>query len=348
MAEIIFDCPSCKQPVQADDAWGGQEIQCPLCHAPMIVPQAQAPGSHEPHFTGKGLVEVPKETKLKAGGTQVPRTTGGGGPVIRNFQQQSAKKQNPLVKYAITMVVVAALAASGWYGWPYVKPHLPFLNKDGDNAVLAGTASNQGADTGATPDAAVPPPPKEIPMTPPTHTLDVEQAKVSEGKVNGSIGGTNFVPDTVRLDKIGGQYVLDLRQGTGATPDRGLKVFLNLGATNSPNGQTWTVSPEMKGTVVNRVVKVWKTNPKYAAQEKAFTTGYALKLEFGQLTESNTIPGKIYAALPDNEKTVVGGVFNASTVAGALGTVAAPAASSPQGDANSPEFQRRYGTPPKR
>lgn len=344
MAEIIFDCPACKQAVQADDAWAGQEIQCPLCHAAMIVPQGHAPAPHEPHFTGKGLVEVPKETKLKAGGTQVARTTSGSGPVIRNFQQQSGKKQNLIIKYATTVVVLVALGVGGWFGWPYLKPHLPFLNKDGAAEGVAGTATNPGADAAATPEAAAPPPPKEIPMTLPTHTLDVAQAQVSEGKVNGSIAGTNFVPDAVRLDKVGSQYVLDLRQGAGVTPDRGLKVILNLGATMAPTGQTWTVSQEMKGTPVSRVVKVWKTNPKYAAQEKAFTTGFALKLEFGQLTESNTIPGKIYAALPDNEKSVVGGVFEASVIGVASGTMSpTPAAANPQPDAPSAEFQRRYG-----
>lgn len=343
MADIVFDCPACKQPVQADDAWAGQEIQCPLCHAPMVVPGAP-PAAHEPHFTGKQLVEVPKENKLKAGATQTARSSAGSGAVIRNFQKPVAKKQNPVVKYGVPVLVVAALAVGGWFGWPYLKPHLPFLNKDEAEA----TAANSGADPSVPPaDAApaTPPAPKEIPMTPPAHTLEIAQAVISEGKVNGSIAGTNFVPDLVRLDKVGTQYVLELRQGTGATPDRGLKVVFNPGANSSPTGQTWTVSTEMKGTPVSRVVRVWKTNPKYAAQERLYTTGFALKLEFGQLTESNTLPGKIFVALPDNEKSVIGGVFDANLPGGSAGVGAVPAAQVPQPEATSPEFQRRYGTP---
>jgi hypothetical protein len=114
---------------------------------------------------------------------------------------------------------------------------------------------------------------------------------------------------------------------------------------DSPTGQTWTVSQEMKGTPVSRVVKVWKPNPKYAAQTKAFTTGFALKLEFGALTESNTLPGKIYAALPDPEQTVIGGVFNAiTTLAGGqvLGTPQAPVLDA-QSAAQKAEFDKRYG-----
>jgi len=318
----------------------------------MIVPGAEsvsAPASPEPHFTGKGLVDVPKETKLKAGGTQVPRTTGGSGPVIRNFQQQTARKQNPVVKYSLVAVVVVALGVGGWLGWPYLKPHLPFLNDS--NAATASnrtTPASPGAEAAAAAQPApAPAPVKEAPMTPPTYTLEVAQARFTEGKVNGTITGTNFVPDTVRLEKLPGVYVLELRQGAGATPDRGLRVYMKLSSTNTPAGQSWTVSPEMKGTPISHVVKVWKTNPKYAAQEKSFSSGFALKLEFGELTESNTISGKIYAALPDKEQSVVAGVFHAtSTLVGAAG--AAPAATTPSAVEMSPEFQKRYGSPTRR
>lgn len=351
MADIIFDCPACKQPVQADDAWAGQEIQCPLCHAPMIVPGAP-PTAHELHYTGKQLVEVPKENKLKAGATQTARSSAGSGAVIRNFQKPVAKKQNPVVKYGVTVLVLAALGIGGWLGWPYLKPHLPFLKSE-ETAAADNPAAKEGSGAGeaaSTAEAAVPPAPppvKEAPMTPPVYTLDVAQAKISEGKANGTITGLEFVPDTEQLEKLPGVYVLDLRQGTGATPDRGLRVYLRLTGTNTPAGQSWTVTPDMKGTPVSQVVKSWKTNPKYAAQERAFSTGFALKLEFGQVTESNTIPGKLFVALPDKEKSVVGGVFLATSSAfGAAGETpqAVPAAPA----ALPPEYQRRYGLPGRR
>jgi hypothetical protein len=317
----------------------------------MIVPQSQSHGasaSEAPHFTGKQLVDVPKETKLSAGAIQKPRATGGGGgPVIRNFQPSKVKKQSPWVKYAVTVVVLVALAGGGWFAWPYLKPHLPFLNQGGEATAAAnGSPAGPGAGAAATTETpATPAPPKEVPMTPPIYTLDVSQAKFSEGKVNGSITGTNFVPDTVRLEKLPGLYVLDFRQGTNATPDRGLRVYLRLNPTNTPAGQSWTVSPDMKGTPISQVVKTWKTNPKYAAQEKSFTSGFALKLEFEQFTETNTISGKIYAALPDKEQSVVAGVFHTATaVAGVPGT--APSAAPTPAIQMSPELQRRYA--PKR
>jgi hypothetical protein len=347
MAELIFDCPACHQPVQADDAWAGQEIQCPLCQASMIVPAAQASGGATQDAgreIGKQLVPVPGKTKLSAGATQTKRSSSGSGPVFRNFQEKKVKQQHPAVKWAINGAVVVALVVAGWFAWPYARPYLPFLNKSGEEAAAPAASAGQPTEPGAaTTEPAAPPPPKEVPMTAPEYTLAIASAKISEGKVNGTIVGTNFVPDLVRLEKLTTGYVLEMREGSGATPDRGLRVYLQLNPADSPTGHTWTVSQEMRGTPVSRVVRVWKTNPKYAAQEKAFTTGFALKLEFGQLTESNTLPGKIFVALPDNEKTVVGGTFNAASAqAAAPGTTAQPVAA-PSALEQSPAYQQRYG-----
>jgi len=348
MAEIVFDCPSCKQPVQADDAWGGEQIECPLCKAPMIVPQAQAPSAPAKgaaKHLGKQLVSVPGGTKLSAGAIQVP-SSGGRGIPIRNYQPEQKKRQHPAVRFAIIGVVIVAAVASGWVAWPYIRPHIPFLNKEAEEAGAAPPTVPGEAAAQTPQEPAPPPPPKEVPMTPPVYTLDIAQAKISEGKVNGTIAGTNFVPDVVRLDQVAGGYVLNLRQGAGQTPDRGLRVNIQLQPTDSPTGQTWQVSQGLKGTPISRVTKIWKTNPKYAAQEKPFTTGFALKLEFGQLTASNTLPGKIYVALPDKEETVVGGVFNAATtLVGSQDTGVQEPGISPQSPAQRAEFERRYGIP---
>jgi hypothetical protein len=74
------------------------------------------------------------------------------------------------------------------------------------------------------------------------------------------------------------------------------------------------------------VVKLWKTNPKYAAKQKSFSSGYALKLELGQIT-NGVIPGKIFLALPDPEQSVLAGVFKANTslTDGTATAVASPA-----------------------
>lgn len=307
----------------------------------MILPPANAPSA--PAGGGGRTVErqhvqVPG-MRFSTGATQAPRVSDGRGLPQTTLPRKPVKQPNRAIRYAVNGIVIVALAVAGWFGWPHLKPHLPFFKQTAEEAVVPPADPVAGADT---PDAAAP---TEAPMTAPVHTLDIQQASISEGRVNGRVAGTEFVPDSVRLDRQAGGYLLTLRQGAGQTPDRGLQVHLQMKPGDSPTGQTWTVSQEMKGTPISRVVKVWKPNPKYAAQTRPFTTGFALKLEFGALTESNTLPGKIYAALPDPEQTVVGGVFNAiTTLAGgqAVGTPQPPIQDA-QSAAQKAEFDKRYG-----
>jgi hypothetical protein len=57
-----------------------------------------------------------------------------------------------------------------------------------------------------------------------------------------------------------------------------------------------------------------------------FSSGYAMKLELGQLV-NGALPGKIFVALPDTEQSVAGGTFTASTSLPDVITFVAP----PQG-----------------
>jgi hypothetical protein len=157
-------------------------------------------------------------------------------------------------------------------------------------------------------------PEKALPLIPAVWTLDLAAAKIPEGRANGTISGTNFVVESARVDKIGQAYVLSLRQGTSASVDRELLIYLHLNPAETPAGHAWDVSTDMKGAKVPQVVKRWKTNPKFAPMQKSFNSGYAMKLELGPLTDE-TISGKIFIALPDAEQTVVAGVFTVDTIA---------------------------------
>ena len=110
---------------------------------------------------------------------------------------------------------------------------------------------------------------------------------------------------------------LRLFQGMSGSPDAEILIYLHLNPGESPIGRSWNISPEMKDRSVPQVIKRWKTNPKYAPQSKPYSSGYAMKLELGDIT-NGVLAGKIYVALPDTEQTVVAGLFNAMT------TVASP------------------------
>jgi hypothetical protein len=118
----------------------------------------------------------------------------------------------------------------------------------------------------------------------------------------------------MRLDKVQTAQVLRLTQGAVTSPDREVLVYLNLKPGEKLDNQSLTVTKETKGNEVSQVIKRWKDNAGAQPTLKAFPTGYSLKLEFGT-PNNNTLPGKIFLALPDPEQTVVAGKFEAALAA---------------------------------
>jgi hypothetical protein len=138
------------------------------------------------------------------------------------------------------------------------------------------------------------------------------------------------------------------------SPDRELLVYLHLKPGEKLGGQSLSISQDMTGSAVPQVTKRWKPSAKFAPQLKSFRTGYAMKVELGQVAE-NMIPGKIFVALPDPEQTVVAGTFKASVgvidpnaqvqATAAMGVPASAAAEDAAARQAAQEaFQRRYGT----
>lgn len=330
MADFTFDCPACKQRIQIDDAWVGHNIQCPICNAQVVVP----PNTPAATSLGKQLVPPPSggASKLSAGATQVARSSNTGVP-IRNVHAKRGPRENLLKKIVSPILTLAILGVAVYFVWPM----LPWVKAKREAEAAAAAEAEAAALAAAEAEAAKP---KELPILPPVWGLDVAAAVIPEGKVNGSVGGTNFAPDAVRLERVGTSSVLTIRQGIGQSPDLGVQVYLR---TNNPAGQSWTVAKDAKPAGVSQIIRLVKANPRYAALKKPFPAGYALKLEFGQTTESNTVPGKIFLSLPDDEKTVVAGLFEAVTptysAAPVVETPTAPA-SDPAADAR---MRSRYG-----
>jgi hypothetical protein len=188
-------------------------------------------------------------------------------------------------------------------------------------------------------------PDKQLPIVPAVWTLDLAKAKIPNGRVNGMISGTNFVPETVRVDPVGTAQVLRLCQGQITAPDRDVLIYLHLKAGEKLGGQTLNISQDMKGAAVPQVIKRWKPSPRYALDSKTFTSGYVMKLELGQAT-NGAIAGRIFLALPDPEKSVVAGRFKISTNPfdfDAQVTPTATPAPNPAAAAVQAAFERRYG-----
>jgi len=292
-----------------------------------------------------------------------------------------AKKQGNLKKILTYSVALIVCAVGGYFGVTYVmqlqekaneKRRAAERNADGGEMghianlydVLDRTEPG-GRGLGSTPRASGPraqpgtraidvPPAqtpadpaaanKALPVIPPVYALETVTTNIPESRVNGMISGTNFLADTVRIDSAGTAQVLRFIQGTPASPDRELLIYLHPKPAEKTSGHTWTIKADQRGSDVPQVVKRAKINPKYAATSKSFPYGYAMTLELGPTTNTTAV-GKIYIALPDAEKSVVAGVFTASTtptVDAAISTITTPAATAPSSPQNA-AFQQRYG-----
>lgn len=352
MADLKFACTHCGQGIECDELWSGHQLQCPTCQKELTVPpKPDAP----PHATFANA--KPGQARLSIGSSQAQRSASDRAvaPQAIALEQQLAQVKTgqkgagmKWVKLGVGMVVVVVGAL---VGYPYLRD---WMAQRGEAAKQASASTTQQVAKATEPaPPADPAPEKELPPLPAVWTLDVDQARIPEGKANGMISGTNFVVETARLDSMAGNvYLLRLIQGAAASPDRGFMVYLRPNAGESITGRTWTVSPELKGRAVPQVVKLWKTNPRYQAQQKPFASGYAMKLEFGQVT-NGVIPGKIFLAVPpEAEQSLVAGIFKAKTsLADAAGATAAkptesPNPAEPSAEPQSAEpsaFDKRYG-----
>ena len=141
MTDIKFSCPQCGQHISCDEPWAGRQIECPVCHSNIVVPQVQAP-SEVPVAT------VPSRGSSKAAGarlapgvTQVPRPTARPLAPARKSTPRPPRSENSLLKYGVLVVVVAALGGVGYfYGLPLLTNA---LQKDPNANPPTGTRNSQ-------------------------------------------------------------------------------------------------------------------------------------------------------------------------------------------------------------
>lgn len=348
MADLKFTCSHCGQDIECDELWTGHEIQCPTCQGQLVVPPKPDAPPHAALAAAK-----PNQPRLSIGQSQAQRSSAPPPPPPQalTYQQQLeqaklGKKGNPMKWVGIGAAVVI-LGVGGYFAYGPVSKWWAKRSeaaKESSNTATQQVASAAAAEAAPAAPAA-PAPEKELPALPPTWTLDLDKATIPNSKVSGVISGTNFVAETAMCTA----EVLRLFQGASLSPDREILVYLHLNPGQSPTGHVWTVSQDMRDRSVPQVVKRWKTNPRYAPLSKAYSSGYAMKLQLGEIT-NGVLPGKIFVALPDTEQSVVAGVFNASTtladasgVAAPSTTVAPSAAPTPNPAAASDRYRQRYG-----
>ena len=363
MADIKFTCPACKQDIQCDELWCGHNIQCPMCQAEMTVPpkqaaaptHQQAPSIATASEIGNPLVpKPPAASKLSAGKTQVARSSIPTGVPQRQFQTSGKKGPNPAIKYAIIGLSVAVIGGGGYFGWNYYQDYTAKKDLEAKQAEAAKKEAERKAAAEAAEAAnPTPKPPKDLPVVPPTYTLESAKAQVAMSKVNGSIGGGPFVSEVARIGRSGAAQVLTFCQGPVTSPDREIAIVLHFSPTEGPTNQNIEVTPDAKNPLVTQIIKLAKTDPKYAPKRQNYSMGYLLKLETGPMV-GGMLPGKIYLALPGDDQTVVAGVFMASVIVPDPNAVQNAAAPTPQpavqvaNPSAKAAMDRRYGKQQKR
>ncbi|HXI52200.1 MAG TPA: hypothetical protein VNH84_11860, partial [Candidatus Saccharimonadales bacterium] len=158
-------------------------------------------------------------------------------------------------------------------------------------------------------DRADPPGPESLPVATATWSLEGESMPIPKGRLGGLVAGSNFIGRSVVLYTGNATPILALRQNDGPSSEAELMVYLRIKPGEKLEGRTWTVAKD-ESSGIPQVVKRWRTGSRAAPQMKSFNGGYAMKLEFGKLDEGN-LPGQLYLALPDAERSVVGGAFTA-------------------------------------
>jgi hypothetical protein len=322
MSEFTFACPLCQQDIVCDTQYHGQQLQCPICQGEITAPEAE---TKKP--AGSLAIKTP------VGQKHVPTVPGLRKPVVPQ------KKSGIGKGIAVTAAVLALLAALFFIArYTGMDSHLPaFLGGRSPaptETTAAGASPGESAAATAAPTAAAPetPPPPPPPLV---WMTNLANAVIPTNAAYGTITTNEFKYDTARMDN----GILALRQGKDVLPDAELGVFFGLKPGESLSGKTIDVSPSAR--VAPRVWKKWKVTGKVALQQKVYSKGYAMKLQFGEVSEDK-VPGKIYICLPDEEHSVVAGSFVASVGAATMvqPTLQTPGAAPSQ---MSEEMRKRYG-----
>jgi hypothetical protein len=323
MSEIKFSCPICAQHISCDAQWAGMQIKCPACEKEILIPvPASAPAAAPPPAARPLRVGLSTQAPHSAPSVapppppQVPYR-----PALATVGDDAPSGTGKRVAVWAAVIVVGGAALYGAFTWASSAQKKFNVEREKNAAESDGGQVGHIAELNSVLDATDPGKqpysgypvredfkPVEEKITPPVWTLDVASAKIPSGKANGTISGSPFVIDRAFLQRMPTGYALTVRQGDGYQADREILISLPLKPSENLDGRTWRIGASTTNTNP-KVTKRWMAGGRQYT--KIYTNGYALTLEFGRSTVDG-LPARMFVALPDEEKTVVGGSFEAS------------------------------------
>ena len=280
MSEFKFACPVCKQHMMCDTLQGGSVMECPTCFQKVIAPQAPAADSKY-ILTGTKVSE--KKNVFRVLG--LPRASA------------SVEKTIPLKDF-IFILAVCLVAEAGLF-LLYISHKTPGTPQTLPQPVHAVVAKRTPAPSPQPEPTPLPQPAQ--PVNPATWLPDLSAATIPNSQAAGQIHELDFtVTRSVFWDGS-----LTMR-----TVERGPLLFgISIGF---PGMQAEALAGKSINITTNAdqaaaVSMRWLDDDQQ--QKESFTNHYAMRLEFGQL-RGNTMPGKIYLCLPDEEHSYIAGTIN--------------------------------------
>ncbi len=248
-------------------------MACPTCFRQLVVPQANALGASSLVLTASEV--APRNIS----------TSGHGSAAVGRARPGTGF---PWAAVALGLLVCTAAAA----GFVFRGEILSAYHK-GVRGETNAPASRPK------PLAAVP-----APLERGTNwTLNLADADIPEAPVAGRINGQGFAVQRATIR--GGMLIL--WRGPEWPPEAGMAVNFFAKAAEDLAGKTIVI--EATRTNAPRLMVRWKEAQGQPITED-FHEGYALHVEFGPITGTQ-LPGKIYLAAPDEEKSYLAGTFDA-------------------------------------
>ena len=269
MSEFKYACPVCGQHIKCDSSQSGSVMECPTCFQKITAPQAPAEGSQKFILSGKKVGDRPA----------VPVPSGAETPL------RPPRPGFPVAALAL-LVLLLAVAAAG------------FVFRD---RWFLGGKSRPGV-ASAKPTYSAP----TEPVVPAPHAsdtnwlLNLAGVNIPDAQSAGRIHGQDFLAEHAVLQN----GTLNLREGAKGPVEFGLTINFSGVAADVLAGKTINITTN--AALAARVTLHWKENGQ--VQKDTFTTGYALRMEFGILANDH-IAGRIYFCAPDDTKSYVTGNF---------------------------------------
>jgi hypothetical protein len=277
MSEFKFACPVCGQHITADSSASGGHLECPTCFQKIVVPQA--PSSPDSKFIlSASQVSKPRPTSLGASGVVE------GAPAPRS--------RMPLFAALGVLALLGAAGAAAFVFRDKIFKRAPDQAKASTNSPSKSAAKTVQ--------------PKKVYSVPTniTWSLELTNAVFPEAAPAGSVHGSGFLSEKAVLQ--GG--TLHLRQGKALPSDLGISVQFFAQQGEELSGKTIEITAD-RPPPIPKVVLRWK-NDKDKPVTRNYTEGYALRVEFGDAANGR-MPGKVFIALPDEEKSFAAGTFTA-------------------------------------